>query len=111
MIRKFDASRYLDTPEDVAVYLDEILSMNDSHALVAALRTIARAQGMTQLAKKAGVGRESLYKSLSDNANPSIHTIMKILSALDMTISVTATAHNTQEENSTEHEHQELTYA
>lgn len=110
MISQFDASQYLETPEDIAIYLDEILKMNDSHALIAALRTVAKAQGMTQLAHKAGVGRESLYKSLADNANPSIHTIMKIFKALDINMTVNS-AH--QDEDNEEHstEYKELAYA
>jgi probable addiction module antidote protein len=62
--------------------------MNDPEVFLSALSTAAKARGMTQLAKEAGVGRESLYKSLSPGGNPSFKTVFKIASALGLSFNV-----------------------
>lgn len=83
-LRKWDSAEYLKTDEDMAMYLEACLEeAGDDAAFIAkALGTIARAKGMTQLAKDTGLGRESLYKALSGEGNPSFATILKVLSAL-----------------------------
>ena len=83
-LRKWDAVDHLKTDEDMALYLDACLEeAGDDAAFIAkALGTIARAKGMTQLAKETGLGRESLYKALSGEGNPSFATILKVASAL-----------------------------
>lgn len=78
---RFDAAEYLKTPEDMAAYLDACFDDDDEGDGVlirAALNDIARAQGMTQVARDAGLGRESLYKALSSTGNPEFATIMKV---------------------------------
>ena len=83
-LKKWDSAEYLKSDEDMALYLEACLEeAGDDSAFVAkALGTIARAKGMTQLAKETGLGRESLYKALSGEGNPSFSTILKVISAL-----------------------------
>jgi len=83
-LRKWDSAEYLKTNEDMALYLEACLdeAMDDPAFIAKALGTIARAKGMTQLAKETGLGRESLYKALSGAGNPSFATILKVISAL-----------------------------
>ena len=80
----FDASKYLDTDEDINDYLAIALEDGDTKTVQVVLRDIARAHGMTQLAKETQLNRESLYKSLSKEGNPSFATITKIMKALGL---------------------------
>ena len=81
-ISEFDASEYLDNEEDAIAYLNAAAELNDPALLQAAIGDVAKARGMSQIAKEAGVGRESLYKSLDKNGNPSFRTIAKVINAL-----------------------------
>jgi probable addiction module antidote protein len=83
-LSKWDSAEYLKTDEDMVLYLEACLDeAGDDAAFIAkALGTIARAKGMTQLAKETGLGRESLYKALSGEGNPSFATILKVMNAL-----------------------------
>lgn len=83
-LKKWDSAEYLKTDEDMAAYLEACMEeAGDDAAFIAkALGTIARAKGMTQLAKDTGLGRESLYKALSGEGNPSFATILKVMRAL-----------------------------
>lgn len=83
-LRKWDAVEYLKTDEDMVMYLEACMEEagDDAAFIAAALGDIARAKGMTQLAKDTGLGRESLYKALSGDGNPSFGTILKVLHAL-----------------------------
>jgi probable addiction module antidote protein len=83
-LRKWDSAEHLKTDEDMALYLEACLeeSGDDAAFIAKALGTIARAKGMTQLAKDTGLGRESLYKALSGEGNPSFATILKVIRAL-----------------------------
>jgi len=78
----FDAARYLDDDEAIAEYMTAILEMNDPDLLLVALSDVARAKGMAQVAKDAGLGRESLYKALAPGAKPRFETVMKVARAL-----------------------------
>ncbi len=78
----FDAADYLDNEETIAAYLTEALEDPDPDIFIIAVKTVARARGMTQLAKDSGLGRESLYKALSPGAKPRYETIMKVVRAL-----------------------------
>lgn len=80
----FDASKYLDTDEAINDYLTIALEDGDTKTVQVVLRDIARAHGMTQLAKETQLNRESLYKSLSKEGNPSFATITKIVKALGL---------------------------
>lgn len=85
-LRKWDSAEHLKTDEDMVLYLQACLEeAGDDAAFIAkALGTIARAKGMTQLARETGLGRESLYKALSGEGNPSFATILKVMRALDI---------------------------
>ncbi len=85
-LRKWDAVEYLKTEEDMVMYLQACMEEagDDASLIAAALGDIARAKGMTQLAKETGLGRESLYKALSGEGNPSFGTILKVMSALGL---------------------------
>lgn len=86
----FDAAQHLKTDEEIAVYLDEMLSENDPAMITHALGVIARAKGMTQLARDTGVSREGLYKALSSDGNPEFSTVIKVISALGLKLHATA---------------------
>lgn len=76
---KFDAAKYLDNPEIIAAYLSEAFASGDSLLVSAALGDVARAKGMSKVAQDAGLGRESLYKSLSGDVVPSFDTVQKVV--------------------------------
>ena len=78
----FDAARYLQDDEAIAEYMTAALEANDPDLLLLALGDIARARGMAQVAKDAGLGRESLYKALAPGAKPRFETVMKVARAL-----------------------------
>ena len=86
----FDAAQHLKTNQEMAVYLDEMLRENDPVMITHALGVIARAKGMTQLAKETGVSREGLYKALSSDGNPEFSTVLKVIKALGLTLHATA---------------------
>lgn len=83
---KFDVAEHLKTPEEMALYLDACIEESDGDAafIAKALGDIARAQGMTEVAKNAGMSRESLYKSLSGERVPDFSTILKVTKALGL---------------------------
>jgi probable addiction module antidote protein len=87
----YDSAEYLDTAEAIKVYMEEALDTEDPTFIARALGTIARARGMSQIAKKAGLSRESLYKALSAEGNPEFGTIIRVMHALGLKFSVTAT--------------------
>ena len=80
----YDVAAQLRTPEEMAAYLDAWLAEapDDATGITRALGDIARAKGMSQVARDAGLSRESLYKALSENGNPSFATILKVAHAL-----------------------------
>jgi len=80
----YDVAEQLRTPEEMAAYLDAwfVEAPDDSAGIARALGDIARAKGMTQVARDAGLSRESLYKALSENGNPSFATVLKVARAL-----------------------------
>ena len=78
----FDAARYLGDDAAIAEYVTAILEANDPDLLLLALGDVARAKGMAQVAKDAGLGRESLYKALAPGAKPRFETVLKVARAL-----------------------------
>jgi probable addiction module antidote protein len=80
----WDPADHLETEEDMAAYLEAALEEGDPALVAAALGDIARAKGMTHVAREAGLGRESLYKALSPSGNPELATILKVVSALGL---------------------------
>lgn len=88
--RPWDAAEHLKTEEDMTDYLNAALEEGDPALIVAVLGDIARAKGMSQIAREAGLGRESLYKSLSPTGNPEFATILRVVGALGLRLHVQA---------------------
>lgn len=82
--KPWDPAEHLKTEEDMAAYLEAALEEGDPALVAAALGDIARAKGMTQVARDTGLGRESLYKALSASGNPEFATVMKVIAALGL---------------------------
>jgi probable addiction module antidote protein len=87
-LTKWDSASYLKTDEDIAAYLSACFEEagDDAAFITHALGVVAKAKGMSQLAKQTGLGRESLYKALSGEGNPSFATILKVMRALGVQI-------------------------
>jgi probable addiction module antidote protein len=81
-LEKYDAIAFLENEEDVIAYLNAALEDGDISLLNEVLGNIARWRGMTEIADKTGLGRESLYKSLSKSGNPRFDTVLKVVKAL-----------------------------
>jgi probable addiction module antidote protein len=86
--KPWDASEYLDSEEAVAAYLDAAFEDGDPRLIATALGDVARARGMSEIAVKAGLSRESLYRALSKDGNPELATVLKVVRALGMRISI-----------------------
>lgn len=86
----FDASRYLDNEEVIAEYLRLAMEDENPAVFLTALADVAKARGMSKVAKDAGLGRESLYKALSPGAHPRYDTIQKVLRALNLKPTIAA---------------------
>ncbi len=84
----FDAAEFLDSPEAQAEYLSLSLAEGDPVEIAAALGVVARARGMSAVARDSGLGRESLYKSLSENGNPELATVLKVLRSMGLKLIV-----------------------
>ena len=82
--RPWDPVEYLETADDAIAYLEAAFEDGDPRVIAAALGDVARRQGMTSVAAKAGLGRESLYKALSRDGNPGFATVLNVLEALDL---------------------------
>ena len=85
----WDPADHLETEDDMAAYLEAALEEGDPGLIAAALGDIARAKGMTQVARESGLGRESLYKALSPAGNPEFGTILKVVAALGLQLHAT----------------------
>ena len=92
-LRKWDSAEYLKTEEDMADYLEACFQEagNDAAFIAKALGHIARARGMSQLARDTGLAREGLYKALSPEGNPEFATVMKVIKALGLKLGGRAT--------------------
>jgi probable addiction module antidote protein len=88
----YDVAKQLRTPEEMVAYLDAWLTEapDDAAGIARALGDIARAKGMTQLARDTGMSRESLYKALSDTGNPSLDTVLRVAKALGLRLRAAA---------------------
>lgn len=95
-LRKWDVVEHLKTDEDIALYLEACLEEagDDSTFITKVLGDIARAKGMSQLALDTGLGRESLYKALSGEGNPSFATILKVINALGVQLHAAPRVHS-----------------
>ena len=83
-LRAFDPADYLDDPQAMADYLTEALETGDPAFVADALGVVARARGMTALARETGLSRESLYKALARSGNPEFRTVLKVVRALGL---------------------------
>lgn len=89
---RYDVAEHLRTPEEMAAYLEACIAESDGDAafIAKALGDIARARGMARVAREAGLSRESLYKALSGERNPSFDTILKVVKALGLELHTVA---------------------
>ncbi|HXG28506.1 MAG TPA: addiction module antidote protein [Nevskiales bacterium] len=87
-----DAARHLHKPEAIAAYLNDAIASGSDAEFIAALGTVARARGMSRIARETKLGRESLYKALGGSANPSFATVDKVLHSLGVRVMVTPAA-------------------
>ncbi len=86
-LEKFDAAKYLETDEDIAAFLEAAFEGDDPKHVADALGVVARAKGMSEIASKAGITREALYKSLSDKGDPKLSTLLGVFKALGLHVS------------------------
>ena len=86
----FDIAEYLDNKEVIAEYLSQVLADGDMDEFLQAIGHIAKARGMSQIAKDTGLGRESLYKSFRDGGSPKFETVMKVMHSLGVQLRTTA---------------------
>jgi len=89
-LKLWDASEHLDSEEMIFAYVNAAMEEGDPALFAAALGDIARARGMTEIARKAGMSRESLYRALSGDGNPELATVMKVMKALGLRMTVAA---------------------
>ena len=84
--KTYDVGEYLETEEDMAAYIQAAFEDGDPAVVIQALGNIARARGMSEIARKTGLRRESLYKALSAEGNPEFATVLKVVQALGIKI-------------------------
>jgi probable addiction module antidote protein len=87
-IRPYDSADYIDSPEAVAAFLEAALEDGDPRIIAATLGDIARSKGMAAIAERSGLAREALYKSLSAEGNPRLTTLLGVLKAMGLRLSV-----------------------
>jgi probable addiction module antidote protein len=88
--KRWDAAEHLKTEDDMAAYLEAALEDGDPALVAAALGDIARAKGMSWIARESGLGRENLYRALSPDGNPEFSTVLKVVRALGLRLRATA---------------------
>jgi probable addiction module antidote protein len=88
----FDAAEYLDTPESQAELITDALESGNAAYIAKAIGVVARARGMTAVAKDAGVAREALYRALSEDGDPRLSTLVNVLRALGIHLTAAAKA-------------------
>ena len=84
----FDPATHLENEEDILYYLEAAMEGNDPKHIASALGDVARSKGMTEIAKKAGLGRQALYSALSEAGNPTLETLTAVLGALGLELTV-----------------------
>jgi probable addiction module antidote protein len=82
----WDPVEYLETEEDIILYLEEVFKIGDPDLIITAIGDVARARGMSKITGDTNRGQESLYKSLSPGSNPSFETIIKVLSSMGFSL-------------------------
>ena len=91
-LQDWDVTETLKTPEARAAYIEAAIEENDPEFLTVALGDVAKAEGMSKVARKAKVGRENLYRAFAPGGNPTMATVMRVLDALGLTIRVSPAA-------------------
>ena len=84
----YDPAEHLQTEEDILYYLEAAMEGNDPKHIASALGDVARSKGMSEIARKAKVGRQALYAALSENGNPTLETLVGVLNALGLQLTV-----------------------
>ena len=87
-LKPWDTAEFLDSEEMIATYLSVVFEDGDAEEILHALNNVARARGMTELQKQTGLSRSALYKALGEGGNPTLDTLLAILKALGLKISV-----------------------
>ena len=87
-LKKWDVTEHMDNEEFISEYLKAAFESGDISEITRALGDVARARNITELAKKMGISRQGLYKTLSENSNPEFATIQKLIAALGLQISI-----------------------
>ena len=95
-VSKWDMADNIKSAEDVMIYLSTVLEIGEPTDVINVIGAIARAKGMTKLAKEAGVSREALYTSLSENGNPSFITVLNILRSMGIVLKAEKTTERAQ---------------
>jgi probable addiction module antidote protein len=88
---RYDTADYLDSPEAIAAYIDAVFEDGDPALLTHALGVVARARGMTQIARETGLSRESLYRALGSDGNPEFSTVVRVLKAMGLRLTAVPT--------------------
>jgi len=88
----FDPARYLTTEDDIAAYVTEALASGETAVIAQALGAVARARGVSDIARKTGLSRESLYRALSAEGNPELATVLRVMDALGLRLAARPTA-------------------
>ena len=88
--KPWDAAEVLNTPADIAAYLDAYLEDGTPEELLRAVNSIARSRGMSELARQTGISREALYRAFSENGNPTLDTLLRVMKALGVRLAVAA---------------------
>ena len=86
--KKWDSSEYLDSPEMIHEYLKAAFEQGDDELLIAAIGNVAKAQGMTEIARKTNLSRQNLYKALAPNSSPKFETVKKVIEALGCKLAI-----------------------
>jgi probable addiction module antidote protein len=89
---RWDASEFLDSDEAIAAYLNAAFEDGDPAFIAASIGNVAKAKGMSQVARETGLSRENLYRALSDDGNPELSTMTKVMRALGMRIQIAPAA-------------------
>ena len=93
ILAEFDPVEYLDCPESIQAYIDEAVATGDAAFISESLGVVAKARGMTDLATKTGLSRETLYRTLSPKGNPNLKTLLAIINALGLTFNLKVHKH------------------
>jgi probable addiction module antidote protein len=91
-VTPFDPAGHIETEEDILHYLEAAMEGNDPKHIASALGDVARSKGMSEIARKAGLGRQALYNALSENGNPTLETLVAVLGALGLELTVQKSA-------------------